>query len=96
MTKLQVEYLRLAFSFIVFVFIITLLFVLINQVQIDWFTNLSKVLMIPALVLSIAIPIWMIVDLIRKKVTDKSIFNLTFFITVISILLLLFAIKILN
>jgi len=96
MTKLQVEYLRLAFSFIVFVFIITLLFVLINQVQIDWFTNLSKVLMIPALVLSIAIPIWMIVDLIRKKVADKSIFNLTFFITVISILLLLFAIKILN
>ena len=96
MTKLQVEYLRLAFSFIVFVFIITLLFVLINQVQIDWFTNLSKVLMIPALVLSIAIPIWMIIDLIRKKVADKSIFNLTFFITVISILLLLFAIKILN
>ena len=51
---------------------------------------------LPALGLSIAIPIWMIVDLFRKKVADKSIFNLTFFISVISILLLLFAIYILK
>ncbi|AUC76718.1 hypothetical protein CW732_13960 [Olleya sp. Bg11-27] len=96
MTKLQVEYIRLGLSFIVFTFIITLLFVLINQVEIQWFISFSEVLILPALILSISIPIWMIVDLIRKKVADKSIFNLTFFINVISILLLLFAIKIFN
>ncbi len=96
MTKLQIEYIRLSFSLIVFIFIITLLFFHINQVQLQWFTALTKVMTIPALLLSIAIPLWMIVDLFRKKVADKSIFNLTFFISVISILLLLFAIYILK
>ncbi len=95
MTKLQIEYLRLSIAFIVFAFIITLLFLNINQVQIQWFTKLTEVLTIPALLLSIAIPLWMIVDLIRKKVADKAIFNLTFFISVISILLLLFTIYLL-
>ena len=88
MTKLQVEYTRLAIATLVFIFIITLLFVLINQVQMDWFINTAQAITIPVLVL--------IVDLIRKQVADKSIFNLTFFISVISILLMLFAIKILN
>ena len=96
MTKLQVEYTRLAIATLVFIFIITLLFVLINQVQMDWFINTAQSITIPVLVLIVAVPIWMIVDLIRKQVADKSIFNLTFFISVISILLMLFAIKILN
>ena len=96
MTKLQIEYIRLSFSLFVFIFIITLLFFHINQVQLQWFTALTKVITIPGLLLSIAIPLWMIVDLFRKKVADKSIFNLTFFISVISILLLLFAIYILK
>ena len=96
MTKLQIEYIRLSFSLFVFIFIITLLFFHINQVQLQWFTALTKVMTIPALLLSIAIPLLMIVDLFRKKVADKSIFNLTFFISVISILLLLFAIYILK
>lgn len=96
MTKLQVEYTRLAIATLVFIFIITLLFVLINQVQMDWFINTAQAITIPVLVLIVAVPIWMIVDLIRKQVADKSIFNLTFFISVISILLMLFAIKILN
>ncbi|PKG52854.1 MULTISPECIES: hypothetical protein [Olleya] len=96
MTKLQVEYIRLAIATLVFIFIITLLFVLINQVQMDWFINTAQAITIPVLVLIVAVPIWMIVDLIRKQVADKSIFNLTFFISVISILLMLFAIKILN
>ena len=69
---------------------------LINQVQMDWFINTAQAITIPVLVLIVAVPIWMIVDLIRKQVADKSIFNLTFFISVISILLMLFAIKILN
>ncbi|WP_272022441.1 hypothetical protein [Olleya namhaensis] len=96
MTKLQVEYIRLAIATLVFIFIITLLFVLINQVQMDWFINTAQAITIPVLVLIVAVPIWMIVDLIRKQVADKSIFNLTFFISVISILLMLFAIKILS
>ena len=96
MSKLHIEYIRLSFSFLVFIFIITLLFFHINQVQLDWFTALSKIVTIPALLLSIAIPVWMIIDLIKKNVADKSIFNLNFFISVISILLLLFALKILN
>tara|TARA_R110000751_G_scaffold2470_4_gene13277 strand:+ start:98655 stop:98945 length:291 start_codon:yes stop_codon:yes gene_type:complete len=96
MTKLQIEYIRLALALLVFVFIITLLFLHINQVNLNWFTTLSSLMTLPALGLSIAIPIWMIVDLFRKKVADKSIFNLTFFISVISILLLLFAIYILK
>lgn len=96
MTKLQIEYIRLTLALLVFVFIITLLFLHINQVDLNWFTTLSSVMIMPALGLSIAIPIWMIVDLFRKKVADKSIFNLTFFISVISILLLLFAIYILK
>ncbi|RAJ16262.1 hypothetical protein [Olleya aquimaris] len=96
MTKLNIEYIRLTITFVVFVFIITLLFLHINQVQLDWFETLSEVFTIPALILSIIIPIWMIIDLIRKKIADKSIFNLTFFICVISILLLLFALSFLN
>ena len=96
MTKLQVEYIRLAIATLVFIFIITLLFVLINQVQMEWFINTAQAITIPVLVLIVAVPIWMIVDLIRKQVADKSIFNLTFFISVISILLMLFTIKILN
>lgn len=96
MTKLQVEYIRLAIATLVFIFIITLLFVLINQVKLDWFINTAQAITIPILVLIVAVPIWMIIDLIRKQVADKSIFNLTFFISVISILLMLFAIKILN
>jgi hypothetical protein len=96
MTKLQVEYIRLAIATLVFIFIITLLFVLINQVQMEWFINTAQAITIPVLVLIVAVPIWMIIDLIRKQVADKSIFNLTFFISVISILLMLFTIKILN
>ncbi|WGD34400.1 hypothetical protein [Olleya sp. YS] len=96
MTKINIEYIRLTITFIVFVFIITLLFLHINQVQLHWFETFSEVFTIPALILSIIIPIWMITDLIRKKVADKSIFNLTFFICVISILLILFAISFLN
>ena len=46
--------------------------------------------------LIIAIPVWMIIDLARKKVADKSIFNLTFFISVISILLIGFAMVAIN
>lgn len=96
MTKLQLEYLRLVLTVIVFVLIITPLFLHINQVTINWFNSLSQVMAIPLLILCIGIPLWMIVDLIRKNVADKSIFNLTFFISVISIALLFFSIKILN
>ncbi|MGB6267991.1 MAG: hypothetical protein WBF67_03195 [Olleya sp.] len=96
MTKLLVEYIRLIITFIIFVFIIIILFLHINQVQLDWFDRLSEAITIPTLILSIAIPIWMIIDLLRKKVADKAIFNLTIFVSVISILLLLFAISFLS
>jgi hypothetical protein len=92
MSKLQLEFLRLGFSFAIFIFIITLLFMEINQVKSDWFRDFSKTLSIPVFILSFLIPIWMLIDLIRKKVADKSIFNLTFFISTISLLLLFFAI----
>ncbi|WP_397362861.1 hypothetical protein [Olleya sp. R77988] len=96
MTKLHVEFIRLGIAFIVFIFIISLLFLHINQVQIQWFNTLSEVFTIPALLLSIAIPLWMVIDLVKKNIADKPIFNLTFFVCVISILLLLFAIRFLN
>ncbi len=92
MTKIKLELFRLGLTFIIFVFVITLVFMELNQVRSNWFSAFSKVFSTPAFVLSFLIPVWMIVDLIRKKVADKSIFNLTFFISTISILLLFFAI----
>lgn len=96
MTKLKLEYLRLILTFIIFIFIVTNLFFYINQVNSYWFNALSKVVFIPSLILIICIPIWMIIDLIRKKIEDKSIFNLTFFIVFVSILLYGFALIYLN
>ncbi len=64
----------------------------INQVKSDWFRDFSKILSTPVFIVSFLIPIWLVIDLIRKKVADKSIFNLTFFISSISLLLLFFAI----
>ncbi|WP_055444659.1 hypothetical protein [Lacinutrix himadriensis] len=92
MSKIQLEFLRLGFSFAIFIFIITLLFMEINQVKSDWFRDFSKILSTPVFIVSFLIPIWLVIDLIRKKVADKSIFNLTFFISSISLLLLFFAI----
>jgi len=92
MSKIQLEFLRLGLSFAIFIFIMTLLFMEINQVRSDWFQNFSKILSTPVFIVSFLIPIWMLIDLIRKKVADKSIFNLTFFIATISLLLLFFAI----
>lgn len=96
MNKLNVEYLRLILSFTVFIFITTLLFIYINQIELNWFNSIKNIFLIPAIVLTIAIPIWMIVDLIKKNVADKAIFNLTFFVSAISILLMLFAVRVLN
>lgn len=96
MTKLKLEYLRLILTFIIFIFIVTNLFFYINQVNSNWFNALSKVVFIPSLILIICIPIWMIIDLIKKKIEDKSIFNLTFFIVFVSILLYGFALIYLN
>lgn len=96
MNKLKLEYTRLTLAFLVFVYVVTHLFMYINRVESQWFQALAKILTIPSLILIIGIPIWMIIDLARKKVADKSIFNLTFFISVISILLIGFAMVALN
>ena len=92
MSKLKLEFIRLGLTFLIFLFIVTLLFMEINQVKSNWFLNFSKTLSTPVFVLSFIIPIWILIDLLRKKIVDKSIFNLTFFISTISILLLFFAI----
>jgi len=73
-----------------------LLFIYVNQVKVDWFQVFASYFTIPSMVLIVGIPIWMIIDLVKKKVADKTIFNLTFFISVISVLMLLFAIVILK
>jgi len=96
MTKLKIEYIRLVVAFIIFVFITSLLFIYVNQVKVDWFQVFASYFTIPSMVLIVGIPIWMIIDLVKKKVADKTIFNLTFFISVISVLMLLFAIVILK
>ena len=90
MTKLKLEFIRLGLAFFVFAFIIGLLFTYINQVKAQWIQAAGEILTIPVLLLAVAIPVWLIVDLARKKVADKAIFNLTFFLSVISVLLFLF------
>jgi len=96
MTKLKLEFIRLGLAFFVFAFIIGLLFTYINQVKAKWIQTAGELLTIPVLLLAVAIPVWLIVDLVRKKVADKSIFNLTLFLSVISVLLLLFSLKFLS
>lgn len=96
MTKLKLEYIRLGLSFFTFVFITASLFMYINQVKAQWFQIVTELFAIPSLLLTILIPIWLIVDLARKKVADKSIFNLTFFVSVMCVLLLVFSIKIIG
>jgi len=96
MNKLKLEYIRLTLAFLVFVYVVTHLFMYINNVDLQWFKALAELLTIPSLILIIAVPLWMIIDLAKKNIADKSIFNLTFFITVISILLIGFAMVALN
>jgi hypothetical protein len=93
MTKLKLEFIRLGLAFFSFGFILLALFMYVNQVNAQWFRVIGELLTIPVLLLTAGIPIWLIIDLIRKKVADKSIFNLTFFVSVISVMLLLFALK---
>ncbi len=96
MTKLKLEFIRLGLAFFAFLFILLTLFMYVNQVKAQWHQIIGELLTIPVILLIVAIPIWLIVDLVKKKVADKSIFNLTFFVSVISVLLLLFAFKVLN
>lgn len=96
MNKLKIEYTRLALAFLVFVYIVTHLFLYINRIDSQWFQALAELFTIPSLVLIIAIPIWMIIDLVKKNIADKSILNLTFFISFISLLLFGFAFIYLN
>lgn len=96
MTKLKLEFLRLGLAFFSFVFILVSLFMYVNQVKAQWFRIIGELLTIPVLLLIAGIPIWLIIDLVKKNVADKSIFNLTFFVSVISVLLFLFSLKFLN
>lgn len=96
MNKLKIEYTRLALAFLVFVYIVTHLFLYINRIDSQWFQALAELFTIPSLILIIAIPIWMIIDLVKKNIADKSILNLTFFISFISLLLFGFAFIYLN
>lgn len=90
MKKLQLEYIRLGLVFICFVGIISLLFAYINQFDAQWFHIIGELLTIPILVGIAITPIWMVIDLIKKNIADKAIFNLTFFISVINVGLLSF------
>ena len=83
-------------AFLVFVYIVTHLFLYINRINSQWFQALAELFTIPSLILIIAIPIWMIIDLVKKNIADKSILNLTFFISFISLLLFGFAFIYLN
>ena len=96
MNKLKIEYIRLALAFLVFVYIVTHLFLYINRIDSQWFKALAELFTIPSLILIIAIPIWMIIDLVKKNIADKSILNLTFFISFISLILFGFAFIYLN
>jgi hypothetical protein len=88
MNKLNLEYSRLGLAFFSFVGIISLLFAYINQFDAQWFQVIGELVTIPILIIIIINPIWMMVDLIKKNIADKAIFNLTLFLSVISIGLL--------
>ncbi|WP_375239503.1 hypothetical protein [Aurantibacter sp.] len=96
MTKLKLEFIRLGLAFFTFAFTLLSLFMYINQVNGQWFRIIGELLTIPVILLTAGIPIWLIIDLIKKNVADKSIFNLTFFISVISVALLFFALNFLS
>jgi hypothetical protein len=96
MTKLKLEFLRLGLAFFSFIFILVSLFMYVNQVNAQWFRIIGELVTIPVLILTAGMPIWLIIDLVKKNVADKAIFNLTFFVSVISVLLFLFSLKFLN
>tara|TARA_R110002012_G_scaffold213862_1_gene384967 strand:+ start:1004 stop:1288 length:285 start_codon:yes stop_codon:yes gene_type:complete len=88
MNKLNLEYTRLGLAFFSFIGIISFLFAYINQFDVQWFQIIGELVTIPILIIIIINPIWMMVDLIKKNIADKAIFNLTLFLSVISIGLL--------
>jgi hypothetical protein len=90
MKKIHLEYTRLSLAFVSFLGIISLLFAYINQYDAQWFQIIGELLTIPILILILLIPIWMVVELIKKNIADKAIFNLTFFLSVINVGLLIF------
>lgn len=90
MTKIKLEYLRLIITFLFFICLVSFLFMHVNQVNPILIEKVAKGFIITAIVLNIVIPVWLVIDLIRKKVADKSLFNLTFFISIIAIGLLFF------
>ena len=69
----------------------TLLFAYINQVESKTLDFLGELLTIPVILITALVPVWMINDLVKKQVADKSIFNLTFFVSLINVFLLGFA-----
>ena len=91
MKKITVEFIRLALVFFAFIFIMALLFAYINHVENDFFKSIGVVLTVPVMCITVLIPLWMIFDLVKKNVADKSIFNLTFFVSIINLFSLAFA-----
>lgn len=92
MKKITIEFIRLGIITLCFIFIMALLFAYINQFESDAFQIIGELVTIPVMIITFVVPVWMVYDLIKKTVADKAIFNLTFFISIINVLLLAFAV----
>lgn len=91
MKKITLEFIRLGIVFFNFIYLMLLLFAYINQLNSEAFQILGELLTIPVMLISIIIPLWLITDLFKKQVIDKTIFNLTFFICSVNLFLFGFA-----
>ncbi|WP_055437339.1 hypothetical protein [Lacinutrix algicola] len=88
-SRLKLEKNRLIATIIVLIYFCFILFVYYTKIELQFIRVLGELLTIPALLALVSLPIWALVDNLRKKNQKQSTYIFTLLVSLFTIVMLL-------
>ncbi|WP_299248389.1 hypothetical protein [uncultured Lacinutrix sp.] len=88
-SRLKLEKNRLIATIVVLIYFCLILFVYFTKVELQFIRVIGELLTIPALLALVSLPIWALIDNLRKKNQKQSTYIFTLLVSLFTIVMLL-------